>query len=152
MPRIVAAFAVVDVGETGASSRMTGARSVLRREGGPRRELTKAVLWKEVTLGDKRESSGGGGDADAVVARLWVDAVGVEGVGLIVIEDRPLSVEELVTELTREAASFLVIVTTTQSQVWIKPCPGDGVEAGSARLVIKGRRAVVRKLRKQGRG
>lgn len=55
------------------------------------------------------------------------DAVGVEGSGLIVTEDRPLSVEALVTELTRDAASFLDIVTTRQGAWWDKPCPGGDV-------------------------
>lgn len=49
--------------------------------------------------------------------------VGVEGSGLMVTEDRPLSVEALVAELTREAASFLVIVTTRQGSWWDEPCP-----------------------------
>ena len=92
--------------------------SVLRREGSPRREPTEAVCRRA------RPSSGEGD-----VPRREGDAVGfgVEGSGLMVTEDRPLSVEALVTELTREAASFLVIVTTRQGSWWDEPCPSGNV-------------------------
>lgn len=44
-----------------------------------------------------------------------VEAVGVEGRGFTVMLERALSVLELVIELKREAGSFLVIVTETET-------------------------------------
>lgn len=57
-------------------------------------------------------------------------AAGVEGKGLTVAVDRALSVEVLVTELNRDRASFLVIVTRHGPR-WTNPWASRRKAAGS---------------------
>ena len=101
------------------------ASSGLRRDIGPRREPAEEE-WRreesEAEVGSCGRGAVGGGCGGGMG----------EGSGLIVTEEWPLSVEELVTELTRETLSFPAIVTTRQGSRREEPCPGGGTMVEAA--------------------